>query len=310
MGVRSWLQKLFGERQLPPPTVTRKPLIALVWLRRTPRDFDAADLAALAADALGEPFTSNDPEATDFTVTGCAPSFLLKRGDQTYLVHTFPRPYADDPDVLAARAGDRHLRRAVTGHQAWLSVDLLGDVPPHELEEVYLLIGRLMAALADEDCVAIYCPETDRVSVCDDGLMAKLRGEWPPDLFEPPFFPVVTGFADGDPRMQAAVVEARRRWPEFVVAFENRRPGQTFLVHARVPEPDGPTEYLWLAVTALEGDGIYGILDNDPLALQRRHRGDRARVLVSSLNDWLWLDGARTNGGFTIAVLQKILREQ
>jgi uncharacterized protein YegJ (DUF2314 family) len=309
MNVRSWLRQLFGERQPQPPSLPRKPLIALVWLRRTPRDLDAAELAELAADALGEPFTSGDPEATDFFITGCAPSFLLKRGDQTYLVHTFPRPYMDDQGAVAARTNDRQLKRAIANHQAWLSVDLLGDVPPAELEEVYRVIGRLMAALADNECVALYCPEADRLSAPDAGLMARLRGEWPPDLFEQPFFPA-PGVPDTDPRMRAAVAEARRRWPEFVAAFEERRPGQTFAVKAKVTEADGPSEYVWLAVTALEGDGIYGILDNEPVLLRHRHRGDRARVLVSSLQDWLCFDGARGMGGFTIAVLQQILREQ
>jgi uncharacterized protein YegJ (DUF2314 family) len=309
MSVRSWLRQLFGERQPQPLSWPRKPLIALVWLRRTPRDLAAADLADLAADALGEPYTSGDPEATDYFITGCAPSFLLKRGGQTYLVHTFPRPYMDDPGAVAARAGDRQLKRAIANHEAWLSVDLLGDVPSGELEEVYRVIGRLMAALADNDCVALYCPEADRLSAPDAGLMAKLRGEWPPDLFEQPFFPS-PGVPDTDPRMRAAVTEARRRWPEFVADFEGRQPGQSFAVKAKVMEPDGPSEYVWLAVTALEGDGIYGILDNEPVLLRHRHRGDRARVLVSSLQDWLCFDGAKGAGGFTIAVLQQILREQ
>ena len=310
MSVRSWLRRLFGERQpQPSPLLPRKPLIALVWLRRSVRDLDADEVAALAADALGEPFTSGDPEATDYFVTGCAPSFLLKRRDQTYLVHTFPRPYMDDPGAVAARASDRHLKHEVANHQAWLSVDLLGDVPPDELEDVYRVIGRLMAALADNDCVALYCPEADRLSAPDAGLMARLRGEWPPDLFEQPYFPT-PGLADTDPRMRAAVAEARRRWPEFVAAFEERRPGQSFAVKAKVTEPNGASEYLWLAVTALEGDGIYGILDNEPVLLRHRHRGDRTRVLVSSLQDWMTFDGAKGTGGFTIAVLQQILREQ
>ena len=172
MSVRSWLRRLFGERQpQPSPLLPRKPLIALVWLRRTVRDLDADEVAALAADALGEPFTSGDPEATDYFVTGCAPSLLLKRRDQTYLVHTFPRPYMDDPGAVAARASERQLKHAVANHQAWLSVDLLGDVPPDELEDVYRVIGRLMAALADDDCVALYCPEADRLSAPDAGLM-------------------------------------------------------------------------------------------------------------------------------------------
>jgi uncharacterized protein YegJ (DUF2314 family) len=112
----------------------------------------------------------------------------------------------------------------------------------------------------------------------------------------------VVGIAPDDPRLLAAVREARRRWPEFVAAFEQREGGQIFSV--KVPVREGKqTEYMWLSVSALEHEMIYGRLDNEPVAMKRLHAGDRLRVPVRDLNDWLYTRGDTLAGGFTIDVL-------
>jgi len=300
MGLRSWLQKLFSEAA---PAVSRKPLAALVWLRRAHRPIGADEMADLAEQAFGAPFAGY-PEVADNYVTGEGPSLLLKYGDHTYLISSYPHVYCDDPDVLAPGDDDPHLRLAVALHQAWVSVDLLGQAAPDQVEEVYRVIGRLMAVLADRDCLVAYGPATDRLSAASADLLERMRSGHPLDLFDHPAGCV----SEDDPRMRAAIAEARWRWPEFVHAFEERRPYHVFAVKARVTEPGGAAEHVWIAVTALEGDGVYGAIDSEPLVLRRRKRGDRLRVTVNNVSDWLWLDGTHATGGFTIEVLQQILR--
>jgi uncharacterized protein YegJ (DUF2314 family) len=105
-----------------------------------------------------------------------------------------------------------------------------------------------------------------------------------------------------DRRLLAAVREARRRWPEFVAAFENRESGQLFSV--KVPVRQGKQiEYMWLSVSALEHEMLYGRLDNEPVMMKQLHAGDRLLVLVRDLNDWLYTRGDTLAGGFTIEVL-------
>jgi uncharacterized protein YegJ (DUF2314 family) len=112
----------------------------------------------------------------------------------------------------------------------------------------------------------------------------------------------VVGVSANDPRLRAAVREARRRWPEFVAAFEQRQAGQMFSV--KVPVREGKhTEYMWLSVSALEHEMIYGRLDNEPVHMKQLHAGDRLRVPVGDLNDWLYTRGDTLAGGFTIEVL-------
>ena len=102
-------------------------------------------------------------------------------------------------------------------------------------------------------------------------MPGKLRGADPLDALDTGGPVPVVGIAPNDPRLLAAVREARRRWPEFVAAFEQRDGAQIFSV--KVPVREGKhTEYMWLSVSALEHEMIYGRLDNEPLAMKRAAR--------------------------------------
>ena len=120
----------------------------------------------------------------------------------------------------------------------------------------------------------------------------------------------VVGVGADDPRMQEAVATARARWPEFVAAFENRGDGGTFSVKAPVTDGDA-TEFIWLEVTALEGDHIHGHLGNEPVSLPRLRLHDPVRVAVADLNDWIHIAPAtdELHGGFTIQVLTEAYQE-
>jgi uncharacterized protein YegJ (DUF2314 family) len=74
----------------------------------------------------------------------------------------------------------------------------------------------------------------------------------------------------------------------------------------KAPISDGrATEHMWVSVSALENEMIYGRLDNDPLEMKRLRAGDRVRVPVRDLDDWLYTSGEGLQGGFTIDVLSK-----
>jgi uncharacterized protein YegJ (DUF2314 family) len=106
--------------------------------------------------------------------------------------------------------------------------------------------------------------------------------------------------------MKAAVEEARCRWTEFVEAFENRQPDQLFSVKAPFSQGD-ECEFMWLNVSAIENDTIYGELGNDPVNLEGMKEGDRLHVKLSDLNDWIYLKDGELHGGFTAKVLEERL---
>jgi uncharacterized protein YegJ (DUF2314 family) len=220
-----------------------------------------------------------------------------------FLINCFPVPYVNDVETTAADFPDLRMRKAFSQHRAWLSVDLLGERESKDLPKVYRRIGKLTAELADTDCLAIYSPATSQMMVYDATLEEGLRGDNPIELFNnPPLLPVVE--VDGDePEVAAAVAEAVERWPEFLSAFQNQR-GELFNVKARVN--DGKhVEYIWLSPTSIENGVIYGKLENDPVEL-RYKLGDRVRVQLSDLNDWVYKSGESLVGGFTIKAIQEI----
>jgi uncharacterized protein YegJ (DUF2314 family) len=307
MGLLTWLKDLLGgdssrrERD-------EKPLIALVLFLAEPRDLDIDLIARHATFALGDRVAAGEPDGTDHFVAGEEPSFVLKYRDQFFLINSFHRPYMDDPEAAASAIGELRLRKAVREHAAWLSVDLLGDVRRSELAKIYRVIGKLAAAFADNDCLAVFAPATGQLNLFDSDAARLLRGDNPLDLFDVASHPPVVPVSGDDPRLKAAVNKARRRWPEFVTAFEQRRSEQTFSVKARIGN-DEVAEFMWVSVTGLENGWIYGRLDNDPIELTSIRCGDRIRVHDDDLNDWLYTTGDQVRGGFTIEVLRKIQEE-
>ena len=309
MGLWSWMKRLVRStsprRRNPSKT---KPLVALVLFLSEPRHMDSGTLAEIATDTLGVAFHDDGDEAVTDYVTGSSPSFVLKYGQTFFLINTFPRPYMDDPDRAAESIPELRLRKVIREHTAWLSVDLLGEPCQSNLAQTYRVIGKLTSALADEDCLAVFAPATGQIAVFDEDTREKLLGHNPLDVFDSSSHPPVVPVSGDDPRLKAAVARAQRTWSQFEAAFEERRQDQNFAVKARIGTRD-TFEYMWLTVTGIENGFVYGKLDNDPVELVSIRCGDKVRVGLRELNDWLYTDGDEMHGGYTIEVLRRIQEE-
>jgi uncharacterized protein YegJ (DUF2314 family) len=276
-----------------------EPPISLVLLQRQPRTLDTAILARAAAAAFGLAVTAGESDA-GACVVGESPHFLVQLPDRLLAVHNAALPYFDNSISVAANLPELRLREAVARHRAWVSVECLHA--DRAAGDPYQSVACLTAALLDADSLALCVPARRRLYICEESVSGKLRGPDPLGALESGGLAPVIGVAPDDPRLLAAVKEARRRWPEFVAAFEQRDSGQLFSV--KVPVREGKqTEYMWLSVSALEHEMIYGRLDNEPVNMKRLHAGDRLRVPVRDLNDWLYTRGDTLTGGFTIEVL-------
>src|SRR5262245_19426867 len=107
-----------------------------------------------------------------------------------------------------------------------------------------------------------------------------------------------------DPGLVAAAAEARRRWPEFVAAFDEHRPGRKCAVKYSAPIKGGGDEHIWIMVTALGSGTISGTLGNDPVADIGLKIGDAVTIQTGEVKDWLFTDGQAMTGGFSIATLR------
>lgn len=257
--------------------------------------------------ALGMSLTGEEEEGQ--FVTGAHGQFILQLERGVYMLFNFPRPYVDDREGVADGIGDLRLAEKLRRHQAWLSVDLMHS---HEettpLSEHRRVIGKVLSEIlphVEEHCLAIYDPAEGHIAPYTEAMRQTLGGEDPMSVFVADRPPPVIHIGADDPRMIAAVAEARRRWPEFVDALARREADQMFA--AKFPfrngNPDSEPEFLWVLVDRVEGNQVHGQIDNDPLDLPLK-AGDEVSVSVSDLNDWMYGGSEQQIGGFTVQVLR------
>ena len=115
---------------------------------------------------------------------------------------------------------------------------------------------------------------------------------------------------DSDPRIVAATTEAKRRWPEFVTAYEHPGSRKGFAVKHAFPTKDGSREHMWVNVTAIQGNQIKGTLDDQPLADTGYKENDPVILTVADVEDWVYVDAGKMVGGFSVAALEAIEEEQ
>ena len=288
-------------------------MISVVALLKRPQRLEPIYIATAAKKAWNADlsFGENDDEGPDGFVVGddSMPTLFVKFRERMLIVNNFPQPYTEDPQEVSQAIPDLRLRKLYANHTAWLSCDAMGvdsfdDVD--EAREWYKILGRLLAELVDDNCLAIFIPQTDQLFPNMAKTLDLLRADDPLEAlgFETPV-PVLQIGGD-DPRMIAAVAKARKTWPNFVSAFE-KGAGKNFSVKAPITV-GGNTEFIWLSVTAVENDVIYGKLDNDPISLGNLSLGSKVKVSVAELNDWVYVGDKGPVGMFTTKLITQANR--
>lgn len=289
--------------------------ISLVALLREPQYLDATMLAHWATIAWDTTVGTEDDANEHAYAVGDSPQFILKKGPHFFLTLNVDEPYFDDLDDVAEQMDELRIRHAIAEHRGWMAIDLVNSEQSRSLPaDIYHEIGRLFAEILDDDCLAILCPQTGAIYPWHPGIIGKLCSSDPLAALEETSFSPVLRVDENDPRLLIAVQTARRCWPEFVAAFEERTDEQNFSVKA--PFSDGQaTEFIWVRVTATENGVIYGTLGNEPVQLSHLRLHDRVRVKVDELNDWLYTDVAeglqppQQHGGFTLDVINQVAAE-
>lgn len=308
----------FDPRRIEAESADRKPMISFALLLREPRFLDAQILAQSVSAAWGGEYVASDIEAdsprdsgTEESrwVVGRSPLFLVHSPEGLFLVHNHDQPYFDEPVAAAQAMVELRARHAIEQNHAWMAVDVMGrEDDPGQAKAYYKSIGRLIAELAGSDTLAIFHPDTGRLNPWDDELLQKLRGPNPLEDFAEPMNVPVIEVDDEDPRMVAAVAEARRRWPEFVEAFRAKA-GENFGVKAPLTVDDH-SEFIWIEVVGLEPEFVHGTLGNEPVALGGLKMGDRVEVAVKDVTDWAYLRSGEPVGMFSVKVLDAVAKEQ
>ena len=309
-GAVKWTHARLADETSDDPVPPGAPLISMVMLLKQPKYLDEQIVKSLAEKAWGVELN----EENDGFVAGESPMLIISYDRSWFLVHNWDTPYVEDPVEAAESIPELRLKKAMQDHRAWIAIDLLcgnskdGSDPAPSAEvkqEAYRRIALLIAALADQDCTALFFPESSKAFVYDAELDEKLRGPTPLDDLNV-FVPVVAIDGD-DPRIIAATEEAQRRWPEFVAAFASKTADDHFGVKA--PVSDGVnTEFMWLEVVELKGDRVVGTLGNEPVNVEGVKLGDSLQVASADVQDWLYISGSEPVGGFSIRVLAEAMK--
>ena len=290
-----------------------KSMISLVQLRTQPRYLEAAVLANALSAAWGLNIVGSegeDPEEADGFVVGDNPLFIVmlsKPVDARFIVHNHEQNYFDEAVDVAEHMPNLRFAEIIRDHQAWLAVDLI-QVEDTKLgqDEAYRLIGKAVSALADDEVLAILCPQHRFFNLWSPELESLLCSESPLDALQEEVKAPVFGVPDGD-KIEQAIAEARRRWPEFVARFQQRDPeDERYLVKAPFLGEDGQTEHMWLQVFGLEPDYIHGHLMNHPMHTTKLKQGSQVEVPVAELSDWVCPDAeGNPMGNFTFRVVKE-----
>jgi len=282
-------------------------MLSIVALRSEHAMIDPAILATVAGKAWNADLGDGGSEGRDGFVVGAGITNMISYDDRMFMVNNFDRPYVDNVEEVAESIGDLRLRNLFAQHSAWFSCDAMGvdgSTTDEEVRDWYRRLGRLFSELVDDGCLAIFLPDNGRAYPINDDTIQALQSDDVVTALQNALPVPMVGIADDDPAMVAAVEKARDEWPRFVSAFEARS-GSDFAVKAPVTRGD-VTEFIWITVTALEGERIYGTLANDPAQLGPMKLGSKVAVPLAKLNDWCYLDAAgKPVGAFTVEVLQR-----
>jgi uncharacterized protein YegJ (DUF2314 family) len=295
----------------------RSRLISFVALLREPVNFDPAVLAKVAGKAWNADLGDGESEGADgFVVTADPPgapagvmNTIMHEG-RLFLIISSPQPYAEDVEKESEKIADMRIRTLFCQHQAWFSCDATGvdgTVGKEDVLEWYRHLGKLFVELLDDNCLLIYLPDSQLAYPINEDTEMALRSQDPLAALQETLTLPIIEVSSNDPLMKQAVEEARQGWPRFLAAYEAKA-GENFAVKAPVTHGDN-TEFIWITVTSVEGDRVYGELGNDPGNLGPLKFGSKVSVSVADLNDWCYLDRqGKMVGGFTIEAVGQALR--
>ena len=120
----------------------------------------------------------------------------------------------------------------------------------------------------------------------------------------------------GDPEFEAAMQQARDRFPEFVQATSAEGnplaiPLEGSMVKAYFFDDAAPLtgEHMWVKQAQYDGTTISGVLIDTPKHVESVKAGQQVRFPLSRLSDWLYVKGSTACGAFTVKLLRQRMTE-
>jgi len=163
------------------------PLFSVVLLLRDAREVNAGGLADAAGRALGLHVDAFDPDHPDGPpldmdairrpfVLGKSPAFLFQLEGLRFAIWNVDEPYPHVAKATGQEEHDPRLREALTLHKARLAVNLVEPKPAEaDMARAVRILASLVAELAADDCLAVYCPTTQHIGIYEPEMKQTLR---------------------------------------------------------------------------------------------------------------------------------------
>ncbi len=105
-------------------------------------------------------------------------------------------------------------------------------------------------------------------------------------------------------QLARAVAKAKETYTQLIAALN--KPNVQHHGHSVKKPFDAPThgrEHIWIIDVTWDGTAFHGTINNEPVDTQLVKFGDRVEVKPEELSDWMYIDGNRVVGGYTLRVL-------
>jgi uncharacterized protein YegJ (DUF2314 family) len=291
------------------PAHAKEELESIVLLLDTPREITEERFEAVLEDVFDHQFQRDDAEADYWIGPRVEDVIPFSVGGQKFIFHDRDTHYFSEKAKNSMQKNIR-LRILLKSEQAWLAVDWLQS-SGGEKSDAYVTIGMTLNGLLDDDVVGLFAPAEGAWTWMHEGVRETLpKGELNV-IFDHPN-PPVQEVAPGDPKMAAAVAEAKRRWTEFADAFQaaSDEDRETFACKIGFSdEGQEQSEFMWVSIKSIDGETISGVLDNEPISVKSVKLDDTVTFKLEELNDWLYYKDGKAQGGFTVKVLEEAHRQ-
>jgi uncharacterized protein YegJ (DUF2314 family) len=122
--------------------------------------------------------------------------------------------------------------------------------------------------------------------------------------------PPISYVADDDPKMTAAMAEARRTVDRFILSLNNPKPSQSSFSVKLLIEDGDHGEHMWILPVRYEGGKFYGTINNEPDKVTTVKIGDEVSVAKDQVSDWMYIENRKLVGGYTLRVLRNSMPEK
>jgi uncharacterized protein YegJ (DUF2314 family) len=265
-------------------------VVSLVLLESTPKLLTLENLT-LALQSIGTGMKTDLTEEKISYFRSSIEGFEIT-------IASLPAPYAP---LLNVKMREKRMTDVCASHIAFTMIDIWKAPDSAKRTEGRPLMAKIAAALTDEYVLAYFDWTSKKFCLADENIV-KLLADGEIDEALNQVGDIVINVESDDERIEAAIVEAQERWPEFVEAFSQKKADAPFIAKARF-EHNEMGEHLWMEVQSCDLESVTGKIANKPYNIPRPREGDVVTVPRRDISDWLMQGPEGPIGGFVERIL-------